>query len=172
MLWTLARLAAWSTSSSGVGQPSLAVVCMWRSARPGATMGVHPTADGLTIDLFRTFSSTYLAGGVGFGRLDAGLRALSSACALAPGTAAPEERGRDQARRGSAPDHLRRDGAAHQPPGWGAETNRGQARRPRGHPGLEQQPAPGALLRHPVHGRGLAHVEPAFVSPASRVHSQ
>src|SRR5260370_33093561 len=43
---------------------------------------------------FTTFSSTSVCGGVRSGRVDAGLRALSSACALASRAPAPEERGR------------------------------------------------------------------------------
>src|SRR5256886_10092069 len=52
---------------------------MCRSARPRETMGVHPTADGLTIDLLEPTSGVKKGGGGGRGRLDAGLRAESAA---------------------------------------------------------------------------------------------
>src|SRR3984893_4234458 len=122
MTSTLARRAACSTSSLGVGHPSLTVVCMWRSARPGETTGVHGTPGSLTIDVSGPSFRPGLAGGVASGRLDAGLRALSSACALAGRALAPEERGGDEARPGRAPNDQRRNGAADQPAGGRAQT--------------------------------------------------
>src|SRR2546427_1729075 len=58
-----ARRAACSTSWEGVGQPSLTVVCMWRSARPQRGIGVHPNPAGLTIDLLDAAPGHLLLGG-------------------------------------------------------------------------------------------------------------
>src|SRR5256712_6215700 len=58
-----ARRAACSTSCKGVGQPSLASVWVWRSARPQRAIGVHPTRAGLTIHLLGRRLVTTLAGG-------------------------------------------------------------------------------------------------------------
>src|SRR6202162_1806907 len=125
--------AAFSTSWDGVGQPSLAVVCMWRSARPQGAMGVHPTPGGLTIDLSDIpYCITTKDGGACGGRLDAGLRALSSARAVATGTSTPEKRDRHQAGAGSPSHHQRADGPAHQPPRWRPEATRPPTRRPGG----------------------------------------
>src|SRR3981081_1070421 len=98
---------------------------MWRSARPGESTGVHGTPGSLTIDVSGP-SFRPVAGGVASGRLDAGLRPLSSACALADRAVAPEERGGDEARPGRAPNDQCRDGAAHQPAGGRAEAARDQ----------------------------------------------
>src|SRR5947209_14550491 len=58
-----ASSAASSTSCKGVGQPSLASVWVWRSARPQRAIGVHPTRAGLTIHLLGRRLVTTLAGG-------------------------------------------------------------------------------------------------------------
>src|SRR5690348_543352 len=87
------RLAACSTNCTGVGQPSLALVWVWRSARPQRAIGVHPNPAGLTIQLLETPLSDYSCWRLGRGRLDAGLRALTAARAVACGAAAPEKGG-------------------------------------------------------------------------------
>src|SRR5450756_1140564 len=119
-------------------------------------MGVHGTSGGLTIDLSGPPVRTWIGGGVR-GRLDAGLRTLSSACALASGAPAPEERGGDEAGAGRAPHDQRRDGAAHQPAGRRSEEARHQARRSGGDSRLQQSPAPRALLRRALH-LSLIHI--------------
>ncbi len=69
-------------------------------------------------------------------------------------------------------DQLRRDPRPRAEGGAAAGPGRHQARRPGGDAGLEHLAAPGGLVRHPRHRRGLPHRQSAPVPRADRLDRQ
>src|SRR5437773_2705558 len=97
------RTVTWSTTAYGVGQPSLWLVCMWRSARPSRRTpwmvpGAHRSADrGGRLANRAGMGDGSRTGGDPDEGLDAGLPADGATRALADRTPLPAEGNRDQA---------------------------------------------------------------------------